>query len=314
MESDSVHALYCKGVKSNVIHMIEEEINMKEINSKTNTAADLTVDENNVGSIPSGGLEYHGTLPYPMDSGEGTTDVHLALRPGSFELDETWRIISNDVLSSYLTEQHPDGAEGGSIGFSIKSTGDFTFGHNTYRPNLKFRLENEDRETGEFQVNCTSIILSGQVKLPDFILGTGFSNKALTVNSNGWLSCGDSNWNEATLSSAFKPYNDNYQNTPKYRKINNVVQVRGRISPRSVIAGSATPTTIFTLPREYRPSTPYQYVCQGSGKNTWLLEVSETGSVSFARYGTTSYIDCPVNAWLTFSVIYMHGSDLATSS
>lgn len=287
---------------------------MKEISNMTNTAADLTVSESNVGSIPGGGLEYHGTLPYSMDSGPGTTDVHLALRPGDFTKDNMRRITGNDVLSSNLVERNSDGTEGGRLGFSIKSTGDFIFGSDSYKPNIKFYIENEDGETGEFQVNCTSIILNGMVKLPDFVLGTGFENKAVSVNKNGWLVSADSNWHTATLSSAFKPYDNDSKLIPKYRKINNVVQVCGRVSPKSVLPGSVVSTTIFTLPKEFRPSATYQYVCQGSGKNTWLLGISNTGDVTFSRYGCTGFIDCPTNAWLSFSATFMHGGDMATTS
>lgn len=111
----------------------------------------------------------------------------------------------------------------------------------------------------------------------------------------------DSGWENATLTSAFKNYGSD--TSPEYRKIGKVVEIRGQVSPNSAIASGGT-ATIFTLPEEYRPSKTAYTLCQGSGKNTWLLSVTATGNVDFGRYGTNANAQCPTNAWLPFSATF----------
>ena len=115
----------------------------------------------------------------------------------------------------------------------------------------------------------------------------------------------DSGWQTATLSSLFKPYNNKEANTPKYRRSGKIVEIRGTVSPSSEIAGSSSGKEIFTIPEGYRPSDDVNIVCQGSGKNIWLLTVKANGNVLFARYGTTEFIACPSSGWLPLSVTYI---------
>lgn len=110
----------------------------------------------------------------------------------------------------------------------------------------------------------------------------------------------DSGWNTATLASGFQPYNGTISNTPQYRKIGKQVKIRGVLSPTTAIAGSATAKTIFTLPEGFRPSKSEYTLCQGSGKNTWLLTISYNGNVGISRYGTTESSEIPTSAWLPF--------------
>lgn len=106
-------------------------------------------------------------------------------------------------------------------------------------------------------------------------------------------------WKTATLSSIFFPYYDGVY--PQFRKSGNRVAVRGTVKPSSTITGGNTNTAeIFTLPEGFRPSLTLVQLCQGSGKNTWLLTVSTDGKVKFSRYGTSSLADCPASAWLPF--------------
>jgi hypothetical protein len=61
----------------------------------------------------------------------------------------------------------------------------------------------------------------------------------------------------------------------------------------------------FTLPEGYRPSQLQDFLCQGSGSNKWLCEITSSGVVSVARYGTTEFIDIPTTAWLPVCISFL---------
>ena len=130
--------------------------------------------------------------------------------------------------------------------------------------------------------------------------GTGATDAAAACNN---LGIGDSGWINATLSSYFNLYASDSE--CKYRKIGKYVQIHGVVKPKSAIAGSATDYPIFTLPEGYRPSVSVYSVCQGSGKNTWLLRVNTDGTVNFSRYGTTSNTQAGTSTWLPFDVGFL---------
>lgn len=96
-------------------------------------------------------------------------------------------------------------------------------------------------------------------------------------------SAGDSGWIEPTLSSNFRAYEA--ANTPKYRKVGKVVEVRGIVTTSAAIGGSADLVTIFTLPTGYRPSSKVAVRCQGTDAGAWLLTVETNGAVTFSRNG-----------------------------
>lgn len=124
--------------------------------------------------------------------------------------------------------------------------------------------------------------------------------------SGTWvIANGDSGWITATLSTSFKPYLDAPRFTPKYRKIGNIVEITGIVSPISAISDSSTATTVFTLPTGYLPEIDQCAICQGSGSNKFLLQVApSSGTVTISRYGTTSFDSIPANAWMPFNIIY----------
>ena len=115
----------------------------------------------------------------------------------------------------------------------------------------------------------------------------------------------DSGWKTGTLSSSFVAVDGNSANTPEYRKIGKTVYIRGKVSPRAALAGSASSVTIFSLPEGCRPSKAETFVCQGTSKNTWLLQVFSGGTVTFSRYGANTLESCPTTAQLMFSVSYL---------
>ena len=55
-------------------------------------------------------------------------------------------------------------------------------------------------------------------------------------------------WKKATLTSNFKPYNDNEKYRPTYRKYGKIVEISGVITPSKTLNGSSNGVTIFTLP------------------------------------------------------------------
>lgn len=126
-------------------------------------------------------------------------------------------------------------------------------------------------------------------------------------NENDLTKEDDSGWKTATLSSNFKPYNNDSVNTPQYRKIGKMVEVRGIISPTKTIVGGSTTIPIFYLPEGFKPHKNVYSICQGTGINRWLLSVAEGGSVNFARYGTNDWKDADTSVWLPFTICFFAG-------
>ncbi len=59
----------------------------------------------------------------------------------------------------------------------------------------------------------------------------------------------DTDWIDATLTSAFKAYKDREDGNPKYRKFGNLVEIRGIVTPKKTISDTGNTTKIFTLPK-----------------------------------------------------------------
>ena len=79
----------------------------------------------------------------------------------------------------------------------------------------------------------------------------------------------------------------------------------------------ATGKKFMTLSEKFKPLQEVRTVCQGSGKNTWLLTIKTDGEVWFSRYGTSSYASVTGKAqnesgrvWLPFNVTYIAGDGL----
>ena len=106
-------------------------------------------------------------------------------------------------------------------------------------------------------------------------------NDNLTVGS-GWI---DLEW-----TSDFENYNNNSDVNPQYRRIGKEVYLRGVATPTKDIPGSVTEITMFNLPEGVRPSKDVPEICQGTGKNTWLLMVNTDGRVTFSRYGISGSV------------------------
>lgn len=94
---------------------------------------------------------------------------------------------------------------------------------------------------------------------------------------------------------------------PRLRKIGKMVHFHGAMLPAAGAAiNSATNLSFYTLPSEYRPMSGYVTVrCQGSGINTWLLQITSAGVCSCSRYGTNAYATSIAGTeWLTFNATW----------
>lgn len=58
----------------------------------------------------------------------------------------------------------------------------------------------------------------------------------------------DTDWIDAILTNAFKAYGDREDCIPQYRKVGNLVAVRGVIAPKKTISDTSNTTKIFVLP------------------------------------------------------------------
>ena len=114
----------------------------------------------------------------------------------------------------------------------------------------------------------------------------------------------DSGWKTATLTNNFKPYDNDDDKIPQYRKSGNIVEIKGEVSPKETIKGSNDEYTIFTFSDGFRPDTSVTKLCQGSGSNKWLLTIRNNGDVNFSRYGTNSLADASSSAWLVFDCVF----------
>jgi hypothetical protein len=116
----------------------------------------------------------------------------------------------------------------------------------------------------------------------------------------------ESIWQGATLSSSFRLYDANQ--AVQYRRSGGVVEIKGVVKPASAISYDDGWVTITTLPEGYRPGglTEVNRVCQGGGNCIWLLRVTLSGDVQFARYrdGSTA-TEAGTDARLPFSIIFL---------
>lgn len=114
----------------------------------------------------------------------------------------------------------------------------------------------------------------------------------------------DSGWIELALGSEFRQYGTG--NAVKYRKIGNIVEVRGIVAPVADIEGGVDMHTIATLPSGARPVEALYAICQGSSNCTWLFRVNSSGTLDFSRYrnGDTT-ATAGAGTWLPFQMTFM---------
>lgn len=114
----------------------------------------------------------------------------------------------------------------------------------------------------------------------------------------------DTGWIALSLESSFKAFSDNEDNMPRYRRFGNLVEIKGIITPVKTISKNTNSVKMFNLPDDFFVTINHQQICQGSGKNTWLLTVGVDGTVSFSRYGTNTIVDVEAGTWLPFNTCF----------
>ena len=111
------------------------------------------------------------------------------------------------------------------------------------------------------------------------------------------------NANDVTFSSDFEQYSSSAANRVNIVKIAGMVFLSGAVKPKVEIPTGEH--VIFTLPNSCKPTTDKYFVCQGSQSNKYTLRIhSDTGEVTMSRYGTVSYLVCPVGAFLRIESAY----------
>lgn len=137
------------------------------------------------------------------------------------------------------------------------------------------------------------------------------NNLTTTPTFNSWNSTSedeDSGWKYVTLNSVVVPYDANEGYTPRYRKIGNLVQIKGTISPssNSNSFGSSGGAAIFTMPAGYRPSVvPITSIFQGTSTSFFAMSINTAGVATLSRYrDETGYVTPTTTTWMPFHFEY----------
>lgn len=163
---------------------------------------------------------------------------------------------------------------------------------------------------GAFTLEVLSSGLNGEViqrLTRGHMISLGVYERAYHMKADGTWAWGDwyGGWKTATLSSGFTNYYSSGSEAPIYRRVGNVVEIRGTVKPVDEIASSTDYTTIFTLPEGYRPHTSVFTLCQGTANCVWLLRVATSGAVGFTRYRDGDSLTAAANTvWLPFQCIF----------
>lgn len=161
---------------------------------------------------------------------------------------------------------------------------------------------------GAVTMDCSNI--SGATSANKIIVSKSeptVENGAIWVNPTPII---DTGWQEVALNTAdFKAYNDVSSNAPIYRRVGDMVQIKGIVSPVSASnsLGSGSLTEIGTIPNDCVPSSLAVYaVCHGSDAAVWMLKVSLDGTIGATKYASgNTFITPGTNAWMAFSVTYL---------
>lgn len=106
-----------------------------------------------------------------------------------------------------------------------------------------------------------------------------------------------------SFASNFKAYSSSYP--PTLQRHGPLVVLVGAVANTAAFSPSDDKVTLFTAPVGFRPAIVTRTLCQGSGKNSWLLEAMTNGNVTISRYGTTAYGTVGVNTWIVCAAVWM---------
>lgn len=147
---------------------------------------------------------------------------------------------------------------------------------------------------------CNTEIKKG---IPVFDWGENDFKFNVPVNIEGCGTFPGDGWKTISLGSQFESYDAD--DPPVYRKVGNLVEISGTVTPTAEIAGSADKYTICTLPAGYRPVTPLGIMCQGSSIYSWFLHISPAGAVTFSRHrDLAGYKEALPGTWLGFHCMF----------
>lgn len=118
----------------------------------------------------------------------------------------------------------------------------------------------------------------------------------------------DSGWKYPSLMSDFAVFNDTANSKVKYRRVGEMVEIRGAVKPtRGDMGGDYDSAyTIFELEEGFRPSSQVSLRMEATEANTWLLSITSAGLVRFARHGGggMGVWPAPVGTWLPFQATF----------
>ena len=104
--------------------------------------------------------------------------------------------------------------------------------------------------------------------------------------------------------SGFSVYSTNDENLPRARRFGKTVTLSGAFTNNNNIE-KGWRGVIGYLPRWATPSVMHRVICQGSGSNTFYLQVKPNGELFLERYGTTDTVAFNSGAWLTINTTYL---------
>lgn len=113
----------------------------------------------------------------------------------------------------------------------------------------------------------------------------------------------DTGWMSISYSNNFQAYSSS--DTIRYRRVGDMVEIRGACKPKTDIASSVTEYTIGNIGKANAPSSRVRVLCQGSGTASWFLVVNTNGDLTFSRYRQgASYANVSESTFLCVSVSY----------
>ena len=128
---------------------------------------------------------------------------------------------------------------------------------------------------------------------------TSHTHSAATLETDGFLSMQDkakldnlsydSGWQEVTFKPGYARFNDSQ--SVYIRRKGDFVELIGVWKSTSTKSASFNPVVFASIPNELKPTKAINVVCQGQGKNTYVLTVDTDANLKWSRYGTTNSID-----------------------
>ncbi|MDT2814375.1 hypothetical protein P7H75_05910 [Vagococcus carniphilus] len=104
--------------------------------------------------------------------------------------------------------------------------------------------------------------------------------------------------------SGFSVYSTSEENEPRARRFGKTVTLSGAFTNNNNLAKGWS-GVIGYLPGWATPSVMHRALCQGSGSNTFYLQVKPNGELFLERYGTNDTVAFNSGAWLTINTTYL---------